>query len=97
MTVKKAIKIFSNKYLICAILLSLHISFTEETNLFQLLKIKSTLAESREKNEKMRVEIDETMQANLELTTNIKAKEKYARENYYMKKADEDIFVFIEK
>ena len=71
--------------------------FTEETNLFQLMKFKSALAESKSNNEKMRIEIEETEIANQELTTNIKAKEKYARENYNMKKEDEDIFVFVEK
>ncbi len=83
--------------MICCTLLTLHIAFTEETNLFELLRIKNTLAESRETNEKMRQEIAETSKANLELTTNMEAKEKYARENYFMKKADEDIYVFVEK
>ena len=94
---KTALKIFANKYLICVTLLTLHIAITEETNLFELLKIKSTLAESRESNDKMRGEIEETIQANLELTTSMEAKEKYARENYFMKKADEDIYVFLEE
>ncbi|MFT7611746.1 MAG: cell division protein DivIC [Parvicellaceae bacterium] len=94
---KTTLKFIANKYLICATLLALHISFTEETNLFELIKIKSTLSESKSANDKMRIEIDETTQANLELTTNMAAKEKYARENYHMKKANEDIFVFVEK
>ena len=96
-SMKTTLKIIANKYLICATLLALHISFTEETNLFELIKIKTTLSESKFDNDKMRVEIDETTQANLELTTNMAAKEKYARENYHMKKANEDIFVFVEK
>jgi len=96
-SMKITLKIIANKYLICATLLALHISFTEETNLFELIKIKSALSESKSVNDKMRIEIDETTQANLELTTNMAAKEKYARENYHMKKANEDIFVFIEK
>ena len=71
--------------------------FTEETNLFQLIKIKRTLAESNVNIDKMRLEIARTTKANLELTTNLNAKEKFAREKYHMKKANEDIFVFIEK
>ena len=94
---KTVVTFFSNKYLICLTLLLLHITFTEETNLFELIKIKTKLAESGEVNERMRQEIDETMKANMELTTNMEAKEKYARENYHMKKAGEDIFVFVEK
>ena len=94
---KTAFRYFSNKYLICLIILVFHIMFTEETNLFQLIKIKRTLAESNVNIDKMRLEIARTTKANLELTTNLKAKEKFARENYHMKKANEDIFVFIEK
>lgn len=71
--------------------------FTEETNLFQLIKIKSTLSESTSNINKMQIEIARTMKANLELTTDLIAKEKFAREKYHMKKANEDIFVFIEK
>lgn len=45
----------------------------------------------------MRAEIEEIDTATEELTTNIKAKEKYARETYFMKKSNEDIFVFVEE
>lgn len=94
---KTAFKYFSNKYLICLFILVFHIMFTEETNLFQLIKIKSTLSESTSNINKMQIEIARTMKANLELTTDLIAKEKFAREKYHMKKANEDIFVFIEK
>ena len=94
---KTAFKYFSNKYLICLFILVFHIMFTEETNLFQLIKIKSTLSESTSNINKMQIEIARTTKANLELTTDLIAKEKFAREKYHMKKANEDIFVFIEK
>ena len=94
---RTAFKYFSNKYLICLTILVLHILFTEETNLFELVKIKKTLSESKINIDKMRTEIDATAKANLELTTDMVAKEKYAREKYHMKKANEDIFVFVEK
>ena len=94
---KRALKYFSNKYLICLTILVLHILFTEETNLFELVKMKRTLSESKLNINKMRNEIEATTKANLELTTDMVAKEKFAREKYHMKKEDEDIFVFVEK
>ena len=53
---KRALKYFSNKYLICLTILVLHILFTEETNLFELVKMKRTLSESKLNINKMRNE-----------------------------------------
>ena len=94
---KRAFKYFPNKYLICLTILVLHILFTEETNLFELVKMKRTLSESKLNIDKMRNEIEATTKANLELTTDMVAKEKFAREKYHMKKKDEDIVVIGEK
>lgn len=70
---------------------------TVDTNIFQLFKTKSETKAQQEKNEHMRSEIDRISLATQELTTNIEAKEKYARETYFMKKENEDIFVFVEE
>ncbi len=42
-------------------------------------------------------EIEETNQKLKELTTNIDQLEKFARENYLMKRDDEDVFIIVEE
>lgn len=94
---KRYLKYISNRYAICSALLVLHISITVDTNIFQLFKVRSEIADTRQKNSEMKAEIEAVSTATEELTTSLTAREKYARENYYMKKDNEDIFVFIEE
>ena len=69
----------------------------EDTNVFSLFKLKNDLKELREENLKKEEKIESIKQKTLELTTNPEALEKFARENYKMKKKDEVIYLFVDK
>ena len=69
----------------------------EDTSVFSLFKLKSDLRELREDNLKKEKSIEGIKQKTLELTTNPEALEKFARENYKMKKKDEVIYLFMDR
>ena len=75
----------------------MHLLITEETNVFQLISERREITRIKKENIQKRVEIEQTKQAVAELTSNKKALEKFAREQYFMKKDNEDVFIFIEK
>lgn len=94
---KIAFKYIKNKYVIISTILLLHLLITEETNLFQLISERQQIGVVKKENDKKRQEIVDTKRAIEELTTNKQALEKFAREQYFMKKKNEDVFIFIEK
>lgn len=69
----------------------------EDTNVFSLFKLKTDLKELKEDNLKKKESIESIKQKTLELTTNPEALEKFARENYKMKKKDEVIYLFVDR
>ena len=75
----------------------LHLLITEETNVFQLFSERIQINVVKQENEQKRQEIISTKRAIEELTTDKEALEKFAREQYFMKKNNEDVFIFIEK
>ena len=75
----------------------MHLLITEETNVFQLISERREITRIKKENIQKRLEIEQTKQAVAELTSNKKALEKFAREQYFMKKDNEDVFIFIEK
>jgi cell division protein DivIC len=86
-----------NRYFIVSFLLFLHLLITEETNVFQLISERREIKRIKKENVQKREEIEQTKQAVAELTSNKKALEKFAREQYFMKKDNEDVFIFLEK
>ncbi len=69
----------------------------EDTNIFSLVELKSDLKKLKEDNIQKEKDIENIKQKTLELTTNPEALEKFARENYKMKKKDEVIYLFVDK
>lgn len=94
---KIAFKYIKNKYVIISTILLLHLLITEETNVFQLISERRQIGIVKKENEQKRQEIIDTKRAIEELTTDKNALEKFAREQYFMKKKNEDVFIFIEK
>jgi cell division protein DivIC len=94
---KKYLPYLKNKYLIAVIVLLTVLFLIEDTSVFSLFKLKSDLKELREENIKKEKNIERIKQKTLELTTNPEALEKFARENYKMKKKDEVIYLFVDK
>jgi cell division protein FtsB len=94
---KKYLPYLKNKYLISLLVLLIVLFVIEDTNVFRLFKLKSDLKELREDNAKKEKSIENIKKKTLELTTNSEALEKFARENYKMKKKDEVIYLFVDK
>lgn len=94
---QKILTYLKNKYFIISFLLLLHLLITEDTNVFQLISEHIQIGVIKNENDAKRAEIIKTKQAVKELTTNKDELEKFAREQYFMKKKNEDIFIFVEK
>jgi cell division protein DivIC len=86
-----------NKYVLATGAFLLWICFLNDIDLFYILKSRSELnslkrevRELKEKNEKAVIALEE-------LSTNSRTMEKFARETYYMKRDNEEVFVFKER
>jgi len=92
---KKVLNIVKNKYLITIVALAVWISFFDKNDISEQMDLSN-------KVNKLKVERDyyvEAIKANKnkinELQTDSKSLEKFARENYLMKKDNEDVFVIV--
>ena len=90
---KKIPSIFKNKYFIVGFLFIIWISFLDENNLVLLNQQLNKLEETQEIIDSLKTEISE-MEDKLErLNNDPKELEKFARENFLMKKDNEDIII----
>ena len=83
-----------HKYLITIVLFLVIIVFLDENSLIQRAKQRQEINELTAEIEKYRKQYEEDTRTLKELTDNPEALEKIAREKYFMKKPDEDIFIF---
>ena len=90
---RKIFSILSNKYLIAIVLFGVIILFTDHNNLFEQHDSKLELKELQAKKEYYLQEIDKTKKELADLSNNPAALEKYAREKFYMKRDNEDVFL----
>ena len=93
----KILKRFRNKYLISTLVFGFWLIFFDQFNLvdrYQSLHVMRQLQRDKAYYEK---KIKEDSQQLKELKTNRENLEKFAREQYLMKKDNEDIFVFVDK
>ena len=85
-----------HKYLITIALFGVIIVFLDENSLIQRAQHRQEINDLRTEIEKYRKQYEDDTERLKELTTNPEALEKIAREKYYMKKPNEDIFIFEE-
>ena len=90
---RKIFSIISNKYLVALVLFGVIILFTDHNNLFEQRDRKQELKELQAKKEYYQQEISKTKKELAELSNNPAALEKYAREKFYMKRDNEDVFI----
>ena len=86
-----------NKYLIAFALFALWVLFFDQNNLierYQMFREKKQLENDREYYVKEKEEAANRLR---ELKTNNDNLEKFAREQYLMKKGDEDVFIIVEE
>ena len=88
---KKTPSVFKNKYFIVGFLFIIWISFLDENNLVLLNQQLNKLEETQEIIDSLKTEISEMEDKLDRLNNNQKELEKFARENFLMKKENEDI------
>ncbi len=94
---KKLFKTIANKYLIAFIVFSVWMIFIDDNNIFFLRKNVNKLKEYRVEKAYFLEKIKKDSIHLQEMKANAKNLEKFAREEFLMKKKDEDIFLIIEK
>lgn len=93
----KILNVFYVKYLIALLLFAVWIMFFDENNLRQHQQNRKELALLQEQVDFYKNKIDADKRKLYELQTNDANLEKFAREQFLMKKVDEDVFVIIEE
>lgn len=87
--------ILKNKYLITSILFLSWMLFFDNNDFISQVQLRMKLSEYRNKKEYYEQKISEVKKEKQELLTNSQSLEKFAREQYMMKKDDEDLFVIV--
>lgn len=91
------IKIVSNKFVIAAILFLTWIIFFDENSIVSHMKNKQHLNDLTQQKEYYKERIASDEQKLKDLSKGNEELEKFAREQYYMSKPDEDVFIVVEE
>tara|TARA_Y100001968_G_scaffold315196_1_gene341522 strand:- start:3902 stop:4219 length:318 start_codon:yes stop_codon:yes gene_type:complete len=94
---KKIPHILKNKYFIIGFLFIIWIAFIDENNLIYLNEKINKLEEKEEIIDSLKNEISEMENKLEKLNNNLQELEKFARENFLMKKENEEIIIIREK
>lgn len=92
-----AFKVMGNKYFIATVVFAAWILFFDENSISRHLKDRRQLSELMQQKEYFKERIETDKQKYRELNRGNAELEKFAREQYYMSKPDEDIFIIEEK
>lgn len=90
---KKILKIVANKYVIATLVFVVIIVFLDPYSLFVTNRVKRQVDELHMDEEALKEAITTDSANNAALRGNLDAIEHYGRENYYMKRPNEDIYV----
>jgi cell division protein FtsB len=94
---KKILPYIKNKYLLTVIGLGVWVIFFDKNDLSTQLELREKVNLLQKEKDYFTHEIDLINTQVKELTTNPVALEKFAREEYLMKRDNEDIFVIVEQ
>ena len=90
-------RFLKNKYALAGIIFIVWVSFFDQNNLITQIQYHLELKKLEDEKRFYQKELGQ-IQADLkELKSNPASLEKFAREKYFMKKADEEIFVIVEE
>lgn len=89
--------VFKNPYFITIVAFGVWMAFFDNNDLVTQYRRYKELSALNEKKEFYLQQIAITNEEYKELTTNPATQEKFAREHYHMKRANEDVFVIVEK
>ncbi len=94
---KRLIAIVTNRYFIAPMLLLVWVAFFDSNNIFSQLESRQQLQKLKDEKGYYADKIQEVRANYKELSSDPKTMEKYARERYYMKKQNEEIFLIVEE
>ncbi|MDR1756018.1 MAG: septum formation initiator family protein [Culturomica sp.] len=94
---KKIARRFSNKYLLAGAFFLLWITFIDENSLVNQMQLRHKIATLTRQKEYYREKTEEDKRKISELLGNRDSLEKFAREQYLMKKRNEDIYIIVEE
>ncbi len=89
----QSLLVLRNKYVLTIVVFLVWLTFFDRYNLVDMLNNVSTIREMEAEKDYYKARIKEDSTRIMELTTNNENLEKYAREQYLMKKPDEKIFI----
>ena len=89
-------RIFSNFYIVVGVFFLLWLTFFDSNDLYTQLKQTAKLRGLEDEKEFYLEKIEEVKSDREELLSNDGLLEKFARENYLMKKPSEDLYVIVE-
>ncbi len=90
-------KTYRNKYLIATVLFLLIVIFFDDNNLIERFKLIEQTNSLNSQIEFYEKEIKESNRKYEELKTNSKNLEKFAREEFFMKKDKEEVYIIVDK
>ena len=94
---KIIIERLNNKYIIASLIFLLWILFFDQNNLLNRISDLRNLREMKAQKEYYAKKIETDIQRTKELETDDDNLEKFAREQYLMKKENEDVFVIVKE
>ena len=89
----RSYKILKNKYLICIVVFVVWMSFFDVKDWGLLIERHNKISELEKSEKMLNMQIQETRAELNLLRSDAQSIERYAREKYYMKKDNEDIFL----
>ena len=94
---KKLLKIKGLKYWVATAVFVVVIVFLDQNNLLVTMKLSRQVSELNDEEQRLREAIVQDSINNATLKGNLDAIEHYGRENYYMKRANEDVYVIVDR
>ncbi|PKP31096.1 MAG: septum formation initiator [Bacteroidetes bacterium HGW-Bacteroidetes-16] len=88
-------RILRNKYFYTGLIFAVWVLFFDQESMLEQCRLSDTLNGLNHQKEYYQDEISQTEKAIKTLENDSVSLEKYARENYYMKKSNEDIYVIV--
>jgi len=93
----RLIELFRNKYFVAAAAFVVWMLFFDKNDVLSQYEYRHEVKDLRVEKDFYQKETAQVKKDLNELSTNLKSAEKFAREKYFMKKENEDIFVIIKE
>lgn len=94
---KRFVRFIKSKYTLSTVIFLLWLTFFNEIDLMYIFQSRREVAALRNEVQRMKEDNARATEALHDLTTNTYSLEKFARENYYMKRDNEEVYVFKER